>query len=820
MKAEAGHRSNLVGYIATRDGVELSVNHSRTLSPTKKQIALIENILRDASDAESLLEHEDYTQNPTRQTASAFITRALEEVMGSESPRDIYIKYISERPRVELRGLHGLFSDSENDIVLSRVQKEIMEHTGNVWTPIISLRREDAVRLGYDDAAQWQAMLCSFAAELAEGSKISPDNFRWYAAFHKEETHPHIHMVCYSINPREGFLTERGIERIKSSLASYIFRQDLQHIYEQKNDRYRELTECSTELLKSLCENIFKESGYSSHLEELLLNLSVRLSNTGGKKVYGYLKADVKNLVDEIVDELAENDAVAKCYTEWHRVKNQMLQIYKSDVPEAPPLSHVKEFKKIKNAVIAEAVRLGGFSFSEQNISDIDDAPESEIEPAMLGESEFVEDSSDDYGVNANWSKKYKQARSFLFGNKKTKPDFERAHELFLQQAQSGNALAMHDLGRMYTDGLGVGVDEEVSFEWYEKALSAFLKLEKTVKPKAAVYLQYRIGKMYMLGIGTEQDYEKAAKWLAQAAAANNKYAQYSLAGLYYRGQGVEQSFEKAFSLYGKSAEAGNAYAAYELAKMYRDGIGTAKDLTQADINFRDAYAGFTAMEARSGDDRLQYRLGQMCRDGVGTDVNPELAEDYFARSAKLNNENAQYALAKIYLKKDDSAKIAQALEWLEKLAEKDVEYVQYTLGKLYLDGEAVPQDIDRAIELLTKSAAQNNQFAQYQLGKIYIMGKLVPRDRETALYWFGLSAVQGNEYAQFFIDHIDEIGIRNPDIFMSVTSLFGQVESIFNEQTNKLEAKALQLDQKRRKILREKKLAQGHARDEQIQNY
>jgi len=177
--------------------------------------------------------------------------------------------------------------------------------------------------------------------------------------------------------------------------------------------------------------------------------------------------------------------------------------------------------------------------------------------------------------------------------------------------------------------------------------------------------------------------------------------------------------------------------------------------------------------------------------------------------------------LGKLYLGGEAVPRdIGRAIELLIKSAEQNKQYAQYTLGKLYLDGEAVSQDIDRAIELLTKSAEQGNQFSQYWLGKIYIMGKLVPRDKEMALHWFELAAAQGNVYAQFFIEHINEIGIRNLDIFMSVTSLFGQIENIFNEQNSKLESKAIQLDSKRRKILREKKLAQGHAIDEQIQDY
>lgn len=218
--------------------------------------------------------------------------------------------------------------------------------------------------------------------------------------------------------------------------------------------------------------------------------------------------------------------------------------------------------------------------------------------------------------------------------------DFEQAHDLFLQEAQTGNALAMHDLGRMHADCLGRTDDRDAAHEWYARALSGFLQIESAVDSddSKATYLRYRIGKMYMAGLGTEQDYEQAASWLSAAAAVGHKYAQYSLGGLYYRGQGVEQNFESALELYSKSAAHNNAYASYELGKMLRDGIGAQQNQSEAERHFQVAYNGFVAMELKVADDKLQYRIGQMLRDGVGVEQNAEQAEFYFEHSSKLGN--------------------------------------------------------------------------------------------------------------------------------------------------------------------------------------
>ena len=226
----AAHLSNLVKYIATRDGVEKMESGHKLWHSTKKQKDLIAQILREFPDARDLFEYEDYLKNPNRANASEFITIALEQNLDKISGREKYLDYIANRPRVEKFDSHGLFTAGDVPLVLSQVADEVSGHTGNVWTPIISLRREDAARLGYDNASAWKALLSEKAVELAENLKIHPDHLKWYAAFHNESHHPHIHMVCYSTDPREGYLTKQGIKKMKSSLANEIFQIGRAHV--------------------------------------------------------------------------------------------------------------------------------------------------------------------------------------------------------------------------------------------------------------------------------------------------------------------------------------------------------------------------------------------------------------------------------------------------------------------------------------------------------------------------------------------------------------------------------------------------------------
>ncbi|MHB8065391.1 MAG: MobP3 family relaxase, partial [Ruminiclostridium sp.] len=507
--------------------------------------------------------------------ASDFILIALEQNFDKIGKRKNYVDYIATRPRVEKMGTHGLFTGGDDAIVLSRVADEVANHTGNVWTPIISLRREDAIRTGYDNAEAWHNMLSYFAPEIAESMKIPIRNFRWYAAFHNESHHPHLHMVCYSVNPADGYLTKKGIERIKSGLVKNIFKNEMHIIYEEQSQRRDQLKAESRDAMLKLISEIKSGVIQNPKIEELLLSLSERLKVTNGKRVYGYLQPNVKAIVDEIIDELSKEEAVAKAYELWYEMREEVLLSYMDELSDRLPLSKQKEFKSIKNMIVAEADNIAkcGLSFEEVEIAEPEDIDSfAEIESSEIAEFELPDDEiADDAGVESHdvyvkWTDEYKLAREYLFGTEEAPQDFEKSLELLLAEAENGNVLAMHDLGRIHANGLGVDGDNDKAHEYYEKALSGFEQVEAQ---KAWKYSEYRIGKMFAQGLGTEQDYETAAQWFELSTEKKYKYAQYSLGGLYYRGQGVEPDFQTAFSLYLKSAEQGFPYADYEVAKMY-----------------------------------------------------------------------------------------------------------------------------------------------------------------------------------------------------------------------------------------------------------
>lgn len=770
----AAHLENLVGYIATRNGVE-KIDPGKTLLPaTKKQAALVDQLLQSYPQSRESFEYEDYLANPNRGNASALIAMAIEQNLSLIAHRGQYMEYIAKRPRAQRFGAHGLFTGTEDSLVLSQVAEAVAHHPGNVWLPIISLRREDAARLGYDNAENWRPLLTGYAMEMAAAMKIPWEQFRWYAAFHDESHHPHVHMVCYSEDPSKGYLTKTGIAKIKSGLASEIFRQELTELYSKQTESRNDLTQESKSVMEQLVQKMQSGMLENSRIEQLMEYLAHRLRQTSGKKQYGYLKAPLKSVVDEIVDELARDPRISEAYRIWYELREDVLRTYKDDLPPRLPLYRQKEFKRIKNLIIEEAVHLGEYgrilteademADSAEPIDGVPPAVESaaddflpDVEPPDDDPTEAEEPPSEnETAPSVKWSAHYKQARKFLFGDADQPQDFEQALTLFSAEALAGNALAMHDLGRMTADGLGCEMDPEQAREWYAKALAAFLAVEEQ---KPGPYVEYRVGKMYAAGLGSEKDFDQAAKWLSVSAAQGYKYAQYSLAGLYCRGQGVEQDYEKALLLYTQAAEQDFPYASYELGKLYRDGTGCEKDDGEASRNFENAFTGFRVLEQNSHDDRLQYRIGWMLLHGVGTAKDEAEARDWFEKSARLDNPHAQYQLAKMILADDASEReeIGRALEWLTKAAEAGQDCAQYALGKLYRDGGAVKKDVAKAVSLFEQAVKQDNGFAAYALGKLFLDGVdgQLDRDIPTALHWLRRAAELGNQFAQYRVGKI-----------------------------------------------------------------
>lgn len=411
-----GGRGKSVGgyarYIATREGVEKLDDTHRHSPVTKKQQALIKKILREFPETKGNQEYEDFLREQTVGNASEFITMALEKNMDAVSDTKTYADYIATRPRAERFGSHGLFTDDGVQVQLSKVSQELNAYKGNVYTAILSLKREDATRLGFDNGGRWRDFLRGQTQTLSESLKIPMDHLRWYAAFHNEGHHPHVHLIAYSTVPGEGHLSKQGMENMRSAFAREIFSQELLFTYQQQTEYRDQLRERGRESISDIVAQVNAGTCQNPRIEELLIWLADRLSRTTGKKVYGYLKADVKAVVDQIVAELARDENIRKLYDLWYEQREDVLRTYTDTFPERVSLEQNKEFKSIRNAVIQEALKItpyfqqwtdaGQRLRTEDDQSRPEDQPPrvNDFQPAYpLRQSEETDDGDDDSAI-------------------------------------------------------------------------------------------------------------------------------------------------------------------------------------------------------------------------------------------------------------------------------------------------------------------------------------------------------------------------------------------------------------------------------------
>ena len=538
--------SGYLRYIGTRERVELLPDDR---PPTRKQGQLVRKLVKDFPSSKKLDEYSDYEAKPTKANASAFITRALEENWPQVQQSDGYMKYIATRPRAERLGNHGLFGD-EDGVDLEKAMRELDHYTGNVWTHIISLKREDAARLGYDNARAWMNLLRTNRNDIAAAMNISPNHFRWYAAFHDEGEHPHVHMMAWSTVPEEAYLTKEGIRQIKSRLMNQIFKQEMLHTYEQKSQSRDELVREARRAIRRLTREMAQSICSAPEIGQKMEQLATQLETVKGKKSYGYLPKSVKKTVDEVVDKLEELPVVQACYDQWYALQNEVDSYYHDKPREKEKLSQEKEFRQIKNAVIQEAerIRLGEVTFEDADLTSHD-------EPEQLrGES---------YDC---W-----KLRQIVRDDSLPLTDRDEAAEELERLAERGDTHAQYLMGQLYQDGPLLIPDSQRAKDWFVQAAEHGL-------PEA----QYALGKLLLSDDWEVRDQDEGIRWLKEAAENGNQRAAYRLGKEYLSGEVVSKDAAKATAWLTRSAEVGNQYAQYMLGKLYLTGQGVTRDQAQA----------------------------------------------------------------------------------------------------------------------------------------------------------------------------------------------------------------------------------------------
>lgn len=589
--------SGYLNYIATRERVEI-VPDDRP--PTRKQEQLIQKLVKDFPNAKELLEYNDYTNAPTKANASSFITLTLEQNWSRVQSTEGYAKYIATRPRAERLGSHGLFGDADH-VSLDTAMDELSHYTGNVWTHIISLKREDAMRLGYDHAAVWRTLLRAHRNDIAAAMNIDPRDFRWYAAFHNEGNHPHIHMMAWSTKPGQAYLDRNGIKEIKSVLTNEIFQQELLHLYETKSTARDELVQQTRQVMLELAQRMRHGLCICPAAERGLWELSQKMNDVQGKKVYGYLPKPMKQLVDKVVDAMEKLPVVNECYKKWWELQCQVNDYYFEQQRQRPPLSQQKEFRQIKNAVIREAehIRQGRMSFEDT---------------ALAQEDEPVDDRSMSYDC---W-----ELRKIITDENMPLEERDRAAAELEQIARQGDPHAQYFMGLLYRDGGLLVPDAEQAKHW--------LELSAQELPDA----QYVLGKLYLSDEPNIHDPAKGLYWLHQAADSGHEYAAYRLGKEYLAGENISRDTVKAAAYLRQAAEKPNPYAQYLLGKLHLTGEGVPRNENEAQHWFSvaarngHAYAGYFLDRMEQEKDlpspnillsatRLLHHMGNIFRDNA-----------------------------------------------------------------------------------------------------------------------------------------------------------------------------------------------------------
>lgn len=531
-------------YIATRERVELIQNDR---PPTRKQEQLIAKLVKDFPDAKEMGEYGDYQEHPTKANASAFISQALEENWSDVQKSDGYMKYIATRPRAERLGAHGLFGDKDG-VELDKAMAELENYTGNVWTHIISLKREDAERLGYDNARAWRNLLRAHRNDIAAAMNIPPQDFRWYAAFHDEGDHPHVHMMAWSVKPGQAYLSQDGIRQIKSKLTNDIFQQEMLHLYEQKTVSRDQLVREARQAMRELVQQMQTRICAPPEAERLMQELALQLETVKGKKSYGYLPKKQKALVDEIVDQMEQLPTVAECYEQWWQLQGQVEDFYSEKERHRPPLSRQKEFRQIKNAVIqeAETIRLGEITFEDETLD--------------LRQGNEV-----DNGKDVSWD--FRTLRMDVQDEYSSLAERDDAVESMRELAENGDIHAQYFMGELYRDGPLLPPDWVMARYWFDKAAK-----------QGYAAAQYALGKLYLSDDASVHDPELGIQWLEHAAYNGNHYASYRLGKEYLKGESVRRDTRKAMDHIYTSAQAGNLHAQYLLGKLLLQGKAVERD--------------------------------------------------------------------------------------------------------------------------------------------------------------------------------------------------------------------------------------------------
>ena len=806
---------NLVQYVGTREGVVFNQANGLNLPVTEKQTSFIQKLLDNCPDITNLIEYADYQEASTRVNASALISAGAEmlllqgEFINQETAETL-TRYVATRPGVSKSGEHGLFGYREN-INLQEAAKELSGYEGRIWRHIVSLRREDADKLGYNTQRPWKLLIEAHLHELAEASGIKPENLRWYAGMHDEGHHPHIHLFVFSANPKEGYVTAKDIKKMESMYAKDIFREEMKPVYAQKT-KYRDtLNQTARELLHlDALQNSVRDAPMggltpsdAASLMEKLRKLSDTLP-TKGRMFYKFMPPAVKQQIDKIaVDLLNSSPVLTELFEKWQETQKEIDKTYLEE-PEKRSFEKEPSFNVVKNAVIQaaiqcrseipkektdekfrelalaamngdtkaqyrygkELVRLGrgdeadtwlglasahGHIFASYELAALYDSQgNKEMAAAFFGRT---------FDLTIDTIKNSDTAIDILYSDTPKKYDFEE--ELLPDSSYNGKLEEL--IGKLLENGIGRKPNREQAKLFYEMAFH-----------HGCDYLSVKLGRM------AQEDKQplSAAYWFMKASEKNIPAGQYALAQYLESGSIplLGKDIEAAERLYEKAAAAG--YRQTRRAASSNESFDSAADTDEPLPEKFELYAGWTkeykearlflygsktqepdlekayqcmTVEAQKGNAFAMHDLGKMLLSGVGCDENAEEAHEWFRKAL----DGLKTALTK------EQNQTAQTPK--KQAIRRRIGYLQFRIGKMYSLGYGSDKSPETAAEWFQKAVDMGNPFAAYSLGSLYRRGEGVEQNDKQAFSLFLMAAsdkISPNAYAMYQLGGMYQNGI------------------------------------------------------------
>ncbi len=647
-------RKNYINYISTRENVE-KINIDESLPVTERQVIFIEQLIKDFEDTKELLEYEDYIKKPSRKNASELINVVMERIDIEEFDREKYINYIAKRPRVEKIDAHGLFSNDGVVENLSERSKEIAKHKGIVWSHVLSLRREDAEKLGYNSYNTFKKLIDNNLMVIAKAHKIDFKNIKYVCAFHNQTQHPHVHLIVYSADEKEGYLNEVGIEEMKSKFANSIFKDEMYQNFSEQNFLRDMVRNLSKEEVDKILLNINNDICNEKTLM-LIKELHYKMKNHKGSKSYKWFSKsgseEIKNLIDELAREISKNENLDKLYQDWYEAKESNLKIYKNKMPKRVPIYENETFITLHNHIIKEVLKL---DFSKVSDGVILDSSENEINSDIFSDLDEQEE---------NWKAYEEMASSFIDGEFYVdNPDkyFDEVPDNEVVIVSSFDEEQNYDYGGIenYVGEFDNGIEIETS----------------TVIPNKSKLIREK---------------ELFVRWTKGYKEAKE---------LLYNSEDLEDT-QIAYEILLDEAKSGNILGIYDVALLNKNGVITDENI-DVEVYFQKALNGFIKLAETECklQSYFEYRIGKMYQGGLGTDIDNKLAFEYFLKSANKGNQFAQFSLGNIYFYGNEVTDFdfTEAFKWYKLSAEQENTFAHYKLGEMYGAGVGTESDLEKS---------------------------------------------------------------------------------------------------------------------------